>query len=93
MKNFNSKLYWILYIVGMCICVSAIFFSNGDRLKLILAGAVLILIPLISIIVEVAKSSIKEKVNWIYFLLFFSGIAIPYYLATRKRRLAELQVK
>lgn len=92
MKNFNSKLYWILYIVGMCICVSAILFSNGERLKLILAGAVLILITLISIIVEVVQSPIKNKFQWIFFLWFFGGIAIPYYLATRKRRFAELQV-
>jgi hypothetical protein len=90
MKTLNLKVAWTFYIIGMLICLSMIFDRNHITLKLLI-GTLFLLVSWIAIFIELIKNPVKNKGLFIYLLIFFGGVFIPYYLITRKDRVNQIK--
>lgn len=90
MNNSNSKIYGVLYIIGMCLCLSGIYIFKNHLVSLLSIGALILIFPWIALLREVIKTPIKNRSLWIWCLIMHSAIAIPIYLLTRKNRLKDI---
>jgi len=72
----------IIYFIFMGIMLWGVFSKPEINILKILIGSIGLIIPWIICIVNASKN--KMGGLWIWFLIFFGGIAIPIYIFTNK---------